>query len=135
MVDFIKVPFQDKDKVKEAGGRWDKEMKSWYIPDDADKDKFKKWEKHDPLSNLSDPNATRIYLTVPFAEKDEAKSAGARWDGDKKQWYFLSDKDSAPFSKWVGGDSSSKPAAKSQPKPVANDLDSELDDILSLGDD
>lgn len=30
----------------------------------------------------------RIYLTVPFAEKDKAKSlVNAKWDGDVKRWY------------------------------------------------
>ena len=28
--------------------------------------------------------ATRIDLTVPYAEKEEAKALGARWDGDKR---------------------------------------------------
>ncbi len=137
MVDFIKVPFQDKEKVKELGARWDKEMKSWYIPEDADKEKFKQWEVHDPLSSLSDPNATRIYLTVPFAEKDAAKSLGARWDSDKKQWYFLSDRDSAPFAKWIASGSSSSPtksSGQSKKPSQKDDLADELDDILSLGD-
>ncbi len=31
--------------------------------------------------------ADRQYLSVPYAERDEAKAAGARWDKDKKQWY------------------------------------------------
>lgn len=29
----------------------------------------------------------RIWLDVPFAEKDEAKAAGARWDPAEKRWY------------------------------------------------
>ncbi|GIJ49619.1 hypothetical protein Val02_65050 [Virgisporangium aliadipatigenens] len=29
----------------------------------------------------------RIWLDVPFAEKDAAKRAGARWDRDAKRWY------------------------------------------------
>lgn len=29
----------------------------------------------------------RTYLSVPFAEKEEAKQYGARWDPDKKLWY------------------------------------------------
>ncbi len=29
----------------------------------------------------------RVYLAVPYAAKDEAKSLGAAWDGDKKSWY------------------------------------------------
>ena len=31
--------------------------------------------------------ARRIWLDVPFAEKDEAKAAGARWDPAEKRWY------------------------------------------------
>ena len=30
----------------------------------------------------------RIYLKVPYDEKDEAKKMGARWDMNKKKWYF-----------------------------------------------
>lgn len=29
----------------------------------------------------------RVYLDVPFAEKDQAKAAGARWDAAAKRWY------------------------------------------------
>lgn len=29
----------------------------------------------------------RNYLNVPYAEKDKAKAAGARWDSEKKKWY------------------------------------------------
>ncbi len=43
--------------------------------------------------------AERIYLTTPFKEKDEAKNAGARWDGEK--WWITSDMDLEPFRKWL----------------------------------
>ncbi|WP_310912810.1 DUF5710 domain-containing protein [Lipingzhangella rawalii] len=33
------------------------------------------------------PVEERIWLDVPFAEKDEAKAAGARWDGTARRWY------------------------------------------------
>ena len=29
----------------------------------------------------------RIFLDVPFADKDAAKAAGARWDGAARRWY------------------------------------------------
>lgn len=29
----------------------------------------------------------KTYLSVPFSEKEEAKSLGAKWDPEKKQWY------------------------------------------------
>jgi len=30
---------------------------------------------------------TRVYLNVPFDEKDVAKSHGAKWDPEKKKWW------------------------------------------------
>lgn len=32
----------------------------------------------------------RIYLDVPFAQKDKAKAAGAQWDRVSKRWYVSS---------------------------------------------
>ena len=31
------------------------------------------------------------YLNVPFASKEFAKSNGAKWDKDKKKWYYTED--------------------------------------------
>ncbi|MER8058637.1 MULTISPECIES: AAA domain-containing protein [unclassified Streptomyces] len=39
------------------------------------------------------PGAKRLYLNVPYAEKDEAKRLlGARWDGKRRQWYVDADR-------------------------------------------
>jgi hypothetical protein len=40
-------------------------------------------------------------LQVPFAEKDEAKRLGARWDAANKKWYVPAGTDVAPFARWV----------------------------------
>ena len=32
----------------------------------------------------------KVYLNVPYAEKDEAKQLGSWFDGDKKKWYIPS---------------------------------------------
>lgn len=42
----------------------------------------------------------RTNLKVPFAEKDEAKKLGARWDAARKIWYVEDKLDMAPFSRW-----------------------------------
>lgn len=42
-------------------------------------------------------------LKVPFAEKDEAKQLGARWDAKQKKWYVPLGTDLAPFSRWLSG--------------------------------
>ena len=33
----------------------------------------------------------RIYLNVPFEEKEEAKKLGAKWDPGRKLWYIPKD--------------------------------------------
>jgi len=43
----------------------------------------------------------RIDLAVPFAEKDEAKRLGARWDGERKTWYVPDGIDVRNFRRWV----------------------------------
>lgn len=45
------------------------------------------------------PN-TKIYLNVPYAEKDAAKALGARWDAAQKKWYAPDSADIMQFSKW-----------------------------------
>lgn len=45
------------------------------------------------------PRDSRIYIFVPFKDRDEAKGLGARWDKDKKQWFVPSGLDFAPFSR------------------------------------
>lgn len=46
---------------------------------------------------------SNIALKVPFKEKDEAKSLGARWNPDGKHWYVPEGVDAAPFEKWMDG--------------------------------
>lgn len=42
----------------------------------------------------------RVYLRVPFAEKEEAKRLGARWDQESKRWFISGERDLTPFSRW-----------------------------------
>lgn len=42
----------------------------------------------------------RMNLKVPFAEKDQAKKLGARWDATLKVWYVAPGSDPAPFAQW-----------------------------------
>lgn len=41
----------------------------------------------------------KIYLSVPFSEKEEAKKCGARWDPKEKKWFVLKLSDSV--KKWL----------------------------------
>lgn len=42
----------------------------------------------------------RMNLKVPFAEKDDAKKLGARWDAARKLWYVEGKSDLAAFARW-----------------------------------
>jgi len=44
--------------------------------------------------------SAKIYLTVPYAQKDAAKALGARWDAAVKKWYVPADKELALFAQW-----------------------------------
>ena len=63
----------------------------------------------------------RINLITPFAEKDQVKALGARWDGTRKCWYVQDVKDLSPFARWLpkdGGDAAAPPP-KARPASAA----------------
>jgi len=62
----------------------------------------------------------RTDLKVPFAEKDEAKALGARWDPAKRLWYTQS-ADLAPFERWLPepGEAVAAPARRAAPAKAA----------------
>jgi len=62
----------------------------------------------------------KLYLNVPYAEKDQAKALGARWDAARKKWYVPSGKAAETFARWKpeslpGGDQNSTSAVVSKP--------------------
>jgi hypothetical protein len=42
----------------------------------------------------------KTYLTVPYAQKDDAKALGAKWDPAHKKWYVPTGLDVTLFSAW-----------------------------------
>ena len=44
---------------------------------------------------------SRIYLLVPFAEKDEARRLGAHWDGVLRVWYVPDGADTSGLERWL----------------------------------
>lgn len=43
----------------------------------------------------------RIYLNVPYEEKDIAKNRGCHWDGQKKKWFIDNPSNIQMFVKWM----------------------------------
>ncbi|MDR1519979.1 MAG: DUF5710 domain-containing protein, partial [Planctomycetota bacterium] len=123
---YINVPKAEKDAAKELGARWDRNAVSWYVPSGVNPEPLTaKWPAHDPAQaaaraqaalpaveaerRRSGPEAgetdkadkaERVYLTVPYKEKDAAKAAGARWDGTELRWYAAPGADMEKLAKW-----------------------------------
>lgn len=41
------------------------------------------------------------YLVTAFADKDQVKALGARWDPARRQWYVPAGRDITPFTSWL----------------------------------
>ena len=57
----------------------------------------------------------RFYLTVPFAQKDEAKGLGGRWDPARKRWYVPDGVDRGLFERWVSEEPDSQQSSSATP--------------------
>lgn len=51
-----------------------------------------------PMPNISQYNTK---LNTPYAEKNQAKALGAKWDNDNKTWYVPAGLDLSKFEKWL----------------------------------
>lgn len=49
------------------------------------------------------------FLNVPYAEKDQARELGARWNPTRKRWYVPNGVALEPFARWLAKDG--EPAA------------------------
>jgi hypothetical protein len=84
---------------------------------------------------------SNINLKVPFNEKDQAKSLGARWNAEAKLWYVPQGVEAAAFEKWLSSapslspnmapaQAAAKPVVKSMPQANAGTNKPPLDDEL-----
>jgi exodeoxyribonuclease VII large subunit len=46
-------------------------------------------------------SANRVDLRVPYAQKEEAKAFGARWDRENQTWYAPPGIDLSPLKRWL----------------------------------
>ena len=51
-----------------------------------------------------------IILKVPYAEKDEAKALGAKWNNARKAWYIPDGQAATGFERWLAPGQASAPA-------------------------
>ncbi len=51
--------------------------------------------------SLEPPTTERTYIAVPYAEKDDAKQLGAKWDRAEKSWFVPAGVDTEAFAQWM----------------------------------
>ena len=73
----------------------------------------------------------RVYLTVPFAEKDKVKSLGARWDKERKAWFAMADQSRA-FEAWIDKKERGEPAPVASAMREPGDKRSEIAQVLEV---
>ena len=74
------------------------------------------WELNEyAMQMVGGGNNNRVYLEVPFAEKDQVQKLGARWDGGMKHWWVNADAYKDGLLKW-------KPAYKKRTCPSLKDV-------------
>ena len=68
---YLYVKFEEKEKIKELGAKWNADCKKWYC--DTMNDKLK--------------NYREVNVTVPYDQKDDYKEKySIRWSPDSKSW-------------------------------------------------
>ena len=87
----IGVSYDDKDKAKKLGAKWDIDNKSWYILGSYTAFLLKMGKK---------------LVNVPYEDKDKAKKLGAKWDNIAKIWYINVNEDEEEFITNLTGRSS-----------------------------
>ncbi|EMK0110348.1 toprim domain-containing protein [Escherichia coli] len=113
---YLNVPFKEKDEVKALGARWDRQERAWYVPAGVDPAPFAKWAREGATAAVEAraeaqatqptaerPNAAqaRVYLAVPYGERQVAKAAGAQWDKVAKSWYAGPNADMGKLQRWL----------------------------------
>ncbi len=63
---------------------------------------------------------SKIYLNVPYAQKDAAKALGAKWDASNKKWYVPSGKDITLFAQWQSQSAALTPSLTKNRVPSGN---------------
>jgi ribonuclease HI len=96
----LTIAFNDKDKAKALGAKWDMAHKYWYIntkyvDEDAKNQLLALQSNNETIPvkkdsrDSSDGEKNKKYIKISYANKNKAKSLGARWDASVKSWYYL----------------------------------------------
>ena len=92
---YLDVPFKDKDKAKQLGARWNAERKSWYVPDGIQITAFEKWlPKHSGAESIKSNLPAKSTTRKAAAKNDDSKTDWPTIVGEK---FFKIDHDCIPW--------------------------------------
>ena len=101
---YIDIKYEFKDAIKKLCAKWDLHCSKWYYEDniaDANKKAIQDIETMS-LNNVTDEEKIasdtgidveihkKIFVKIPFKNKDAVKKLGCRWEPEKKSWYYMS---------------------------------------------
>ncbi|MFY8352927.1 zincin-like metallopeptidase domain-containing protein [Pseudoalteromonas sp. SSM20] len=106
---FLNVPYKEKEEAKNLGAKWDRQARQWYIRSSMKQEPFSKWldaennKQSIPVESKPAPekHSEKLYLAVPFKDKDNAKKAGAKWDSTASSWYADASSDMSVLKKYL----------------------------------
>jgi hypothetical protein len=72
-----------------------------------------------------------MFLNVPYAEKDQARELGARWNPTRKRWYVPDGVATEAFARWMTKDGEAPSAASSSKSASAPDRDARAAKLMT----
>lgn len=104
---YIAIKYEYKDAIKKLGAKWDLRCSKWYYEDNIDESNKKaiqdieKMSENDVANEDNKEKITtdagvdielhkKVYVKIPFINKDAVKKLGCRWEPDRKSWYYMS---------------------------------------------
>jgi antirestriction protein ArdC len=119
---YLNVPFKEKNEAKAAGAKWDRAAVKWYAPQGADMAALARWQQQPETAATKEAEQSesniaqdRIYLAVPFGERQAAKEAGAFFDSAAKAWFAPKGTDLTGLAPWMTENRQSMPQVERSP--------------------
>ena len=99
---------EEKKEIWRLGGKWDEENRRWFVPEGANLAPLAAWlpgkEAAQDIAAMglpANPAKGKTFLAVPYKEKEQAKTLGAKWDKENKLWFAPEGTDLTPLAAWM----------------------------------
>ena len=104
---YIDIKYDYRESIKKLGAKWDLNCKKWFYEDnisETNKAAIKEIEIMSKNNTLTEEKVSldtgvdielpgKVYVKIPFNNKDAVKKLGCRWDPEKKSWFYMSNHD------------------------------------------